>query len=208
MYGYRQSKIYSNSSGYAPSAQKLFVYIKDIIERTFPRLNQYIIDDALTYGIHQYTEYLLTDASKVDSDEVTLDAEEFFLSLVMERILEHNIRQHDTLIAFMLAHQRHNTQTPLTVNQAFNQSFSSDLLTLPFPPGQLQKMVEPILEEKRQVYMGREIDGQLDRAATRREKRLREEEDATRRLVEYDARLNAERQANEDQRLYFGRDEY
>ena len=209
MYGYRESKRYSNSSGYAPSAQKLFVYIKDIIERTFPRLNQYIIDDALTYGIHQYTEYLLTDASKVDSDE---EAEEFFLSLVMERILEHNIRQHDTLIAFMLAHQRHNTQTPLTVNQAFNQSFSSDLLTLPFPPGQLQKMVEPILEEKRQVYMGREIDGQLDRAAarhaTRREKRLREEEDATRRLVEYDARLNAERQANEDQRLYFGRDEY
>ena len=183
MYGYRESKRYSNSSGYAPSAQKLFVYIKDIIERTFPRLNQYIIDDALTYGIHQYTEYLLTDASKVDSDEVTLDAEEFFLSLdaeefllslVMERILEHNRRQHDTLIAFMLAHQRHNTQTPLTVNQAFNQSFSSDLLTLPFPPGQLQKMVEPILEE----------------------------------IVEHEARLNAERQANEDRRRYFGRDEY
>ena len=149
MYGYRQSKRYSNSSGYAPSAQKLFVDIKDIIEQTFPRLNQDIIDDALTYGIHQYTEYLLTDDSEVDSDE---EAKEFFLNLVMKRILEHNRRQHDTLIAFMLAHQRHNTQNPLTVNQALNQSFSSDLLTLPFPPGQLQKMVEPILEENRNKF--------------------------------------------------------
>ena len=187
------------------TSDTLSVDIKDMIEQKFPRLNQDIIDDAVAYARYQYTEYLLTEASKVDSDQ---QAEKFFLNAVMEHILEHNRRQHDTLIAFMLAHQRHNTQTPLTVNQALNPSFSSDLLTLPFPPGQLQKMVEPILEEKRQVYMGREIDGQLDRAATRREKRLREEEDATRRLVEYDARLNAERQANEDQRLYFGRDEY
>ena len=137
---------YPNPNAYAPSAQKLFVDIKDIIEQKFPRLNQHIIDDALTYGIRQYTEYLLTDASEVDSDE---GAKEFFLNLVIKRILEHNRRQHDTLIAFMLAHQRHNTQTPLTVNQALNQSFSSDLRTLPFPPGQLQKMVEPILEENR-----------------------------------------------------------
>jgi hypothetical protein len=41
--------------------------------------------------------------------------------------------------------------------------------------------------------------------AARREERLREEADAASRLVEYEARLNAERQANDDLRRYFGR---
>ena len=163
--------MYSKQNSYAPSTDTLSVDIKDMIEQKFPRLNQDIIDDAVAYARYQYTEYLLTEASKVASDQ---EAENFFVKAVMEHIHKHNRRQHDTLIAFMLAHQRHNTQTPLTVNQAFNQSFSSDLLTLPFPPGQLQKMVEPILEE----------------------------------IVEHEARLNAERQANEDRRRYFGRDEY
>ena len=138
--------MYSKQNSYAPSTDTLSVDIKDMIEQKFPRLNQDIIDDAVAYARYQYTEYLLTEASKVDSDQ---QAEKFFLNAVMEHILEHNRRQHDTLIAFMLAHQRHNTQTPLTVNQALNQSFSSDLRTLPFPPGQLQKMVEPIIEENR-----------------------------------------------------------
>ena len=41
--------------------------------------------------------------------------------------------------------------------------------------------------------------------AARREERLREETDDVSRLVEHEARLNAERQANEDLRRYFGR---
>ena len=138
--------MYSKQNSYAPSTDTLSVDIKDMIEQKFPRLNQDIIDDAVAYARYQYTEYLLTEASKVASDQ---EAENFFVKAVMEHIHKHNRRQHDTLIAFMLAHQRHNTQNPLTVNQALNPSFSSDLLTLPFPPGQLQKMVEPILEENR-----------------------------------------------------------
>lgn len=43
------------------------------------------------------------------------------------------------------------------------------------------------------------------RRAARREERLREETDTASRLVEHEARLNAERQANEDLRRYFGR---
>ena len=123
----------------------LSVDIKDIIEQKFPRLDQDIIDDAVAYGRHQYT-----GVPQKASDQ---QAEQFFLNSVMERIHERineRIRsEYDTLIAFMLAHHRHNTQTPLTVNQALNPSFSSDLLTLPFPPGQLQKMVESIIEENR-----------------------------------------------------------
>ena len=127
------------------TSDTLSVDIKDIIEQKFPRLDQDIIDDAFSYGRHQYT-----GLPHLSSDE---QAEQFFLNSVMERIHERineRIRsEYDTLIAFMLAHHRHNTQTPLTVNQALNPSFSSDLLTLPFPPGQLQKMFEPILEENR-----------------------------------------------------------
>lgn len=41
--------------------------------------------------------------------------------------------------------------------------------------------------------------------AARREERLREEADTASRLVEHEARLNAERQANDDLRRYFGR---
>jgi len=41
--------------------------------------------------------------------------------------------------------------------------------------------------------------------AARREERLREETDAASRIVEYEARLNEERQANDDLRRYFGR---
>jgi hypothetical protein len=41
--------------------------------------------------------------------------------------------------------------------------------------------------------------------AARREERLREEADAVSRLVEHESRLNAERQANDDLRVYFGR---
>ena len=123
----------------------LSVDIKDMIEQKFPRLDQDIIDDAVAYGRYQYTGF-----PQIASDQ---QAEQFFLNSVMERIHERineRIRsEYDTLIAFMLAHHRHNTQTPLTVNQALNPSFSSDLLTLAFPPGQLQKMVELILEENR-----------------------------------------------------------
>jgi len=141
------SYINSKSNAYAPSSQKLFVDIKDMIEQQFPTLNQDIINDALTYGRNEYTAYLITESSEVASD---LEAKEFFFRKVMERILEHNRRQHDTLIAFMLAHQRHNTQNHLTVNQALNPSFSSDLLTLPLL--EQQKMFEPILEENHNKF--------------------------------------------------------
>jgi hypothetical protein len=58
MYGYRKS------NDYAPSAEKLFVDIKDIIEQTFPELHQDIINDALHYGRIAYEEYLSTGASE------------------------------------------------------------------------------------------------------------------------------------------------
>ena len=145
MYGYPKSKLYLESNGYAPSAEKLFVDIKDIIEQTFPRLDQDIIDDAVTDGTNEYRAYLMTEASKSASDQ---EAKEIFLRTVMKSIRELIRRKNNSLIAFMLAKYRHNN-APLTVNQDLNQAFSSDLLTLQLLPGQLQKMFEPILQENR-----------------------------------------------------------
>jgi hypothetical protein len=96
---------YQNSNGYAPSAQKLFVDIKDIIEQTFPTLHEDIIIYALDYGRNAYEEYLSTGASEASD----LEAKEFFLKSVMESIIEHNRREYETLIELMLLRERHNT---------------------------------------------------------------------------------------------------
>ena len=149
MYVHPRRKLHLESNSYAPSAEKLSVDIKDIIEQKFPRLEQEIIDDAVDYGINEYREYLLRRASKSASDQ---QAKEFFLNSVMERIGEHNRRKNDTLIAFMLAKYRHNT-APLTVNQDVNLAFISDLLTLPLLSGQLKKTFEPIFEENRNKFI-------------------------------------------------------
>ena len=119
MYGYRKS------NDYAPSAEKLFVDIKDIIEQTFPELHQDIINDALHYGRIAYEEYLSTGASERDSEQEDQQSKEIFLRSVMERILEHNRREHETLMTLMLAQQRH-FQSPLTSHS----DLSSGLLTL------------------------------------------------------------------------------
>ena len=140
--------MYWTQNSYAPSADTLYVDIKDIIEQRFPRLEQDIIDDAVDYGTNEYRAYLLTGASEIASDR---EAEVFFLNSVMERIRERGISERDAIIAFMLAKYRHNT-APLTVNKDLNQAFSSDLLTLQLLPGQLQKMFEPILEENRNKF--------------------------------------------------------
>jgi hypothetical protein len=67
--------MFSTQHSYAPSADTLSVDIKDMIEQKFPILDQDIIDDAVAYARHQYTEYLLTEASEVGSDR---EAETFF----------------------------------------------------------------------------------------------------------------------------------
>jgi hypothetical protein len=91
------------SDSYAPSAQTLFVKFKEIIELQFPNLPQNIIDNAVNYGTNQYTAFLNNNPTVSDQQ-----AEDYFFEAVMANILIHNKREHDKLIAFMLAHQRHN----------------------------------------------------------------------------------------------------
>jgi hypothetical protein len=138
---------YKKSNGYAPSAQKLFVDIKDIIEQTFPTLHEDIINDALDYGRIAYEEYLSTGASKRDSEASDLEAKEFFLISVTERILEHNRREYDTLIELMLVRERHNTAT-LRSNKA--QDLSSGFIALPSRP--IQMVADKIVEENRKQF--------------------------------------------------------
>ena len=130
--------MYLPQNSYAPSADTLYVDIKEVIEQKFPRLDQDIIDDAVAYARHQYTEYLLTEASEVASDR---EAETFFLRSVTERILEHNRREYDTLISLMLARERSN-QTPLRSNKA--QDLTSGFISLPSRP--IEMIAEKIAE--------------------------------------------------------------
>ena len=137
--------MYSKQNSYAPSTDTLSVDIKDMIEQKFPRLNQDIIDDAVAYARYQYTEYLLTEASKVASDQ---EAENFFVKAVMEHIHKRIRSEYETLITFMLVRERHNTQTPLTSNKA--QDLTSGFISLPSRPIEMiaEKIAE-IAEENR-----------------------------------------------------------
>jgi hypothetical protein len=136
---------YKNSNGYAPSADTLYVDIKDMIEQKFPRLDQDIIDDAVAYGAQKYTEYLLTEDSEVASDR---EAENFFLDSVMERINERITSGYDTLIALMLAQQRHYTRSPLTTNIA--QDLTSGFISLPSRPIEMiSEKIDEITAENR-----------------------------------------------------------
>ena len=110
---------YKTQNSYAPSADTLSVDIKDKIEYYFPTLNKHIINDAVAHGTNEYIAYLLTEPSKLASDQ---EAEDFFFNSVMERIIEHNRREHETLMTLMLAQQRH-FQSPLTPNSDLSSGF-------------------------------------------------------------------------------------
>jgi hypothetical protein len=118
----------------------LYVDIKDMIEQKFPRLDQDIIDDALAYGRHQYTEVPLAYSDK--------QAENFFLNSVMERIhqrIDERIKsEYDKLIELMLVRER-NPRTPLRSNIA--QDFTSGFISLPSRP--IEMIAEKIAEENR-----------------------------------------------------------
>jgi len=137
---------YQNSNCYAPSAQKLFVDIKDIIEQTFPTLHEDIINDALDYGRNAYEEYLSTGVSEASD----LEAKEFFLRSVTERILEHNRREYKTLIELILVRERH-PRTPLRSDIA--QDLTSGFISLPSRPTEMiaDKIAE-ISEENRKKF--------------------------------------------------------
>jgi len=127
--------MYSNSNSYAPSANELFVDIKDIIEQQFPRLDQDIIDDALAYARHQYID--------VPLEYTDNQANEFFLNSVMERIRQHKRREYEALIAFMLARERHYTRPPLRSDRA--QNFTSGFISLPNRP--IEMIAEKLVEQ-------------------------------------------------------------
>ena len=59
---------------------------------------------------------------KRDSEQEDQQSKEIFLRSVMERILEHNRREHETLMTLMLAQQRH-FQSPLTPNSDLSSGF-------------------------------------------------------------------------------------
>ena len=128
--------MYSTQHSYAPSADTLSGDIKDMIEQKFPRLDQDIIDDAVAYARHQYTE-----VSEVASDR---EAEFFFLNAVMERIHKLIRSRYYTLIELMLARERH-PRTPLVSNKA--QTLSSGFIELPSRP--IEMIAEKIAEENR-----------------------------------------------------------
>ena len=69
---------YKTQNSYAPSADTLSVDIKDKIEYYFPTLNKHIINDAVAHGTNEYIAYLLTEPSKLASDQ---EAEDFFFQL-------------------------------------------------------------------------------------------------------------------------------
>jgi len=131
--------MYSTQHSYAPSADTLYVDIKDIIEQKFPRLDQDIIDDAVAYGRHQYIGF-----SEVASDR---EAETFFFNSVMEHIHKRTRSRYEILIALMLARERNN-QTPLRSNKA--QDLTSGFISLPSRPIEMiaEKIAE-IAEENR-----------------------------------------------------------
>lgn len=136
--------MYSTQHSYAPSADTLYVDIKDIIEQKFPILDQDIIDDAVAYGAQKYTADILSDDSEVGSD---YEAETFFFNSVMERIHERIRSRYDTLIELMLARERH-PRTPLRSDIA--QDLTSGFISLPSRPIEMiaEKIAE-IAEENR-----------------------------------------------------------
>jgi hypothetical protein len=136
--------MYSTQHSYSPSADTLYVDIKDIIEQKFPRLDQDIIDDAVAYGAQKYRADILSDDSEVGSD---YEAETFFFNSVMERIHERIRSRYDTLIELMLARERH-PRTPLRSDIA--QDLTSGFISLPSRPIEMiaEKIAE-IAEENR-----------------------------------------------------------
>jgi hypothetical protein len=111
-----------------------------MIEQKFPRLDQDIIDDALAYARHQYTDVPLAYTDQ--------QAENFFLSSVMERIHERIRSRYDTLIELMLAQQRHYTRSPLRSD--ITHDLTSGFISLPSRPIEMiaEKIAE-IAEENR-----------------------------------------------------------
>ena len=112
--------LYKTQSSYAPTAQTLVSDVKYMIEQQFPTLDEDIINDAINHSVHKYNKDIVPNITVSDQE-----AEAFFFNSVMERILFHKRREHDALIAFMLAQQRH-FQSPLKSDSAVG----SDFLTL------------------------------------------------------------------------------
>jgi len=130
--------MYRAQNGYRlVTVDTLYADIKDMIEQKFPRLDQDIIDDALAYARHQYT-----DVPLAYSDQ---QAEIFFLSSVMERIhqrIDERIKsEYNTLIELMLVRERH-PRTPLRSDIA--QDLTSGFISLPSRP--IEMIAEKILE--------------------------------------------------------------
>jgi hypothetical protein len=131
--------MYRAQNGYRlETVDTLYADIKDMIEQKFPRLDQDIIDDALAYARHQYTdvplEYTDQQAKK-----------NFFLSSVMERIhqrIDEPIKsEYNRIIELMLVRERH-PRTPLSSDIA--QDLTSGFISLPSRP--IEMIAEKILE--------------------------------------------------------------
>jgi hypothetical protein len=130
--------MYRAQNGYRlVTVDTLYADIKDMIEQKFPRLDQDIIDDALAYARHQYTDVPLAYTDQ--------QAENFFLSSVMERIhqrIDERIKsEYDKLIELMLVRERH-PRTPLRSDIA--QDLTSGFISLPSRP--IEMIAEKILE--------------------------------------------------------------
>jgi hypothetical protein len=110
--------VYKTQNSYAPSAQSLVSDVKHLIEHKFPRLEQDIINDAINHSVTKYNIYIVHNISGSEQD-----AEAFFVNSVMERIRDHNRRQHDALIAFTIAHHRYQSNDDLTPNSDLSSGF-------------------------------------------------------------------------------------
>jgi len=140
--------MYRAQNGYRlVTVDTLYADIKDMIEQKFPILDQDIIDDALAYARHQYTDvplaYTAAVASVFAADQQA--KKNFFLSLVMERIhqrIDERIKsEYDKLIELMLVRERH-PRTPLRSDIA--QDLTSGFISLPSRP--IEMIAEKILE--------------------------------------------------------------
>jgi hypothetical protein len=110
--------VYKTQNSYAPSAQTLVSDVKHVIEHKFPRLEQDIINEAINHSVTKYNIYIGHNKSVSEQD-----AEAFFFNSVMERIGDHNRRQHDALIAFTIAHHRYQSNDYLTPNSDLSSGF-------------------------------------------------------------------------------------
>ena len=117
--------MYRAQNGYRlVTVDTLYADIKDMIEQKFPRLDQDIIDDALAYARHQYT-----DVPLAYNDQV--------MERIHQRIDERIQSEYDKLIELMLVRERN-------IRSDTAQDLTSGFISLPNRP--IEMIAEKILE--------------------------------------------------------------